>query len=468
VSAPNADAGTIALPDSSGAVFKAYLKNEDPAIYRYEGTEYGAPSSAGKVDGYDLIIENYGPAIAGVSYSVTGQGGLTVTATDESAGYKLSGTAVSFPENGGIQFIPISVNLASGTDFGGADYIEPAIHVSLTKGSSVWEDDVHLRFYRERRYVVFNSDYPIRGYFEDPDGVAVPYSSGSASNAVSQIVLPYRSAAYKAMVFPDLVSPHKDNTGKIAVLYGARLSALGSSAVPSEAVPLISVYSQQSLGSTAEAGISSYSLNDSSEPNGTLGSGPTAYAGGSFHGYLTDGDYDAFLLDFSKADLIAAAATSANAYEFLYTGSMNDHYYASALPGDHYSGDGDGLLEPGEIAAVALTFRAYLDPSVLSGSYRAITLSASGGALLGTDPANFAGAEVNISASTADFLKYRDLSSATSYASERTIIAFVKVPAEADPRPQALVERRITLTLAVGQGAADSNWTYTCELPISE
>jgi hypothetical protein len=484
VSAPNADAGTIALPDSSGAVFKAYLQHENPAVYRYAGTVYGAPSVKGMYDGYDLIIRNCGPAIEGVTYAITGQGGLAVTATAESAGYKLTNT-VPFKASDGIQFIPISVKLDDVTDFGGADYIEPAIHVRLSKGNSVWEDDVRLRFYREKRYVSFYSDHPIRGYFMNPEGVSTPYSSGTTASASSQVELPYRSSPYSAMIFPDLVSPYVNSgTGRVEHFYGARVSTGASASV--DPIPLNSAAGQYAViytsGSTnyadgyldsltvsSEKRISAYKLNDSCEPNDTLSAAVKVYSGESFHGFLSYGDYDAFSIDFSKSDPVASAITKDNAYELFYTGVCNDGNGIG-------SGDCDGILEPGETAALALGFRTHLDLGSVTGSNRVIflyTKVAHGEADDGLrfySPSKEKNLDSNrflkIDDDVGSFFTYYSASNASVKARDRMISAIVSVPSDTD----LLADQNyfeLVLTVNVGGGDASVYGSYRCQVPIS-
>lgn len=450
VSSPGENVGTLAIaPASLGYTFKLASALGPADIYY-----------AGDTATMYLFIKNTGSKDAsGLSFSLASTG-LTLAGA---GGYKLTGSGVTIAK--GSQVVTqVSASLNAGTNFAGADYVEPTITATISAGGETWVDSVPVRFYREARYVRIDTaaegSCPIYGYFMSPEKVALGFSASSSEDYVD-VKLPYRSTPYDAYLFPDPNSDYMKNTGEI--VYGALVSS--SAAVPTGTVPIKATNAQYGIYYRKSSSGNSYysvedwcyymnrstsvnetatSFNDGAEPNNSIGTGPTAYAGGSFHGVLDSSDVDAFTIDFSQADPYGADSDTTNDFELHYSGVIDDKHGPS---GYTVSGDGDEVIDPGESLVAVFDLRCHLDPSTIDSTLHAY-LSTSGASVL----------PYKLDGSTLKQLFFYD----GVYTPNRSVGIYLSVPAG-----YAAANLEVTLTVASSNASGTTPYgTYTCEVPI--
>jgi len=462
VSEPASDAGAIIMQASSlGVAFKASIKGASPVDFRY-------PDS--KPHDLVLAIKNTGakPAFE-LTYSLESPDPALMVLPSSSAG--LFGRIPSLGSGESFE-LPISVSLGSSADFGNADYLEPAIGVKISVGGEIWTDRASIRFYRERRYIRFYADNFLSGFLKGPDGIAIGIPPAPQSVAAWVMEVPFRSKPYEAFLFPDL-SRAIFSGGRIKLSYGALLSA--DSSEPKNQAPFKAVYGQPGMSYGFDSGSSakpedwyfSLFLNDGNEPNETLGDGPIIHRGGSFHGYLTEGDFDSYSLDFSELDPLAETNARINDFVFSFPGQMSDRSDDPRFT----IGDGDGRIDPDERVFILVSIKTRLDPLGLKGwglkinadtkSHDGVGLSstiASGGDLMLTDR----GVDL------ASLFSYSESGSATNalYATERVLGVFLTVPKDTAPRADSLANKKASLVFDIfdPKGLYAS---YPCEVPIN-
>ncbi|MDP3178457.1 MAG: hypothetical protein Q8M76_11185, partial [Spirochaetaceae bacterium] len=211
-------------------------------------------------------------------------------------------------------------------------------------------------------------------------------------------------------------------------------------------------------------------LNDGNEPNNIVGAGPTVYSGESFHGYLSEGDYDAYTLDFSRPDPLAGTDTRDDDFVLSYPLVVND---APLSWTSLETNDGDGRIEPGETALILLNIKTRLDPLSLTGWTAWIyAQSGTGNPTLSGYMAFGGSAQFGVNASgptdLKQFFEHSESESSSSslptgtpvvYAQDRSVGLYLWIPA-------AFAGSTTTLSLRI-YDTTGLYGTYTCPIPIS-